>query len=91
MLADEMTPPPVTTSGQSHQDTRSLNSSKRNSHTNNKNTTKTSMPKQPKNSTAKQILEIVTDEEVKQNKKEPQNYTRKMSSCQRMEFNDTSE
>ena len=49
------------------------------------------MPKQPKNSTAKQILEIVTNEEVKQNKKEPQNYTKKMPSCQRMEFNETSE
>ena len=49
------------------------------------------MPKLPKNSTGKQILEIVTDEEMKQSKKEPENYTKKMSPCQRMEFNDTSE
>ena len=34
-------------------------------HTNNKNTIKTSMPKQPKNLTAKEILEMVTGEEVK--------------------------
>ena len=40
-------------------------------------TTKTFMQKQPKYSTVRQIQEMVTDEEVKQNKKDPQTYTKK--------------
>ena len=35
------------------------------------------MQKQPKNSTVRQIQEMVTDEEVKQNKKDPKTYTKK--------------
>ena len=77
MIDDERTPRPVTTSGQSHQDARGLNSSKRNSPTKNNKTTKTSIQKQPKNSTAKQISEMVTDTKMKQNKKDLQNYTKK--------------
>ena len=65
MLDDQRTPPPVTTSVQSHQDARGLNSSKRNSCTKNKTTIKTSMQKQPKNWAAKQISEMVTDKYVK--------------------------
>ena len=40
-------------------------------------TRKTSMQKQPKNSIAIQISDMVTDEEMRQNKKDPQNYTKK--------------
>ena len=54
-----------------------MNSSKRNLHTKNMKTTKISMQKQPKNSTAKQISEMVTDEEVKQSKTVLQMYTKK--------------
>ena len=43
ILDEERTPPPVTNSGQSHQDAKGLNSSKRNSRTKNIKTTKTFM------------------------------------------------
>ena len=89
MLDDEKTPPPVSNSGQSHQDARGLNSSKRNSRTKNITTTKTSKQKQPKNSKAKQISEMVSHEEVKQTK-DPQNYTKKCLS-RHMERNNTND
>ena len=43
ILDEERTPPPVTNSGQSHQDAKGLNSSKRNSRTKNIKTSKLSM------------------------------------------------
>ena len=48
------------------------------------------MQKQPKNSTVRQIQEMVTDEEVKQNKKDPKTYTKKCL-YQHMERNYTSD
>ena len=47
------------------------------------------MQKQPKNSTVKQMSEMVTDEEVKQNKDRSSELHQKISLCWHMECNDT--
>ena len=90
MLDDQRTPPPVTTSVQSHQDARGLNSWKRNSCTKNKTTIKTSMQKQPKNWAAKQISEMVTDKYVKIKSRSPKLHE-KMSLSRHIERDNISE